>query len=92
MEMTKFKMIKAILADGNFISVWDGEEWQVKKSHSYKSIIDAIQSVEVAEIRIRDKDNNKIGWAMIVNGLDGEEEIADFTDNEYMNKLLDFNI
>lgn len=92
MEMTKYKFIKSILADGHMISVWDGGEWQVKKSQSYKAVIDAIQSVDVAEIRIRDKDDNKLGWAMIVNGLDREEEIADFTDNDYMNKLLDFYI
>lgn len=90
MEMTKHKMIKAILADGHMISVWDGEAWAIKKSQSYKAIIDAIQSVDVAEIRIRDKDNNNLGWAMIVNGLDGEEEIADFTDCPYLNKLMGF--
>jgi hypothetical protein len=92
MEMTKFKMIKAILADGNFISVWDGGEWAVKKSQGYREIMEAIESVECAEIRIRDEQGSKLGWAMIVNGLEGEEEIADFTDNDYMNKLLDFYI
>jgi hypothetical protein len=90
MSMTKFKMIEAVLADGYSVSVWDGEEWAVKKSQSYKAIMDAIESVDVAQIRIRDKEGIAVGWAMIINGLDGEEAIADFTDNAYMCKLLDF--
>ena len=82
------KLVRNILkTTGNTVSVWDGEEWQVKRSVSYKAIIDAIESVEEAQIRVRNAEGSEIGWALIIPCLDAEETVADYTANDYMNSL-----
>ena len=77
--LTKQQVVKMTLAYGYSISVWDGEEWQVKKSHDYQEVMEAIESVDEAEIRVRDTDGKVCGWAMIVNGLAHDEEVADYS-------------
>ena len=78
-------LVKFALAKDMTVSVWDGEEWQVKKSTGFKAIIDAIESVEVAELRIRDKDSNIVAWAQIIPfGLEDDETVVDNTVNDFM--------
>ena len=79
-------LVKYALAKEMTISVWDGEEWQVKKSTGYKAIIDAIESVDEAQLRIRDKDSNIVAWALIIHDTGDDENVADFSDNEFMNE------
>lgn len=91
MQKEYLKLIKNALAKGYVISVFDGEEWDVKKSKSYKEIKDSIESVEVAQIRIRSEDDGYlIGWAQIIPDLEPDETVADFTDNEPMHDLLEW--
>lgn len=89
MRKAYLTLIKNALAKDLTISVWDGEEWQVKRSTKYQDIKDAIESVEVAEIRIRDQDKNVLAWAQIVPDLDPEETVADYTDSQLMADLLE---
>jgi hypothetical protein len=89
MKKAYLTLIKNAIAQGLTISVWDGEEWQVKRSTKYQDIKDAIESVEVAEIRIRDQDKNVLAWAQIVPDLDPEETVADYTDSQLMADLLE---
>ena len=81
-------LVKYSLAQGYNISVWDGEEWQVTRSDKYKNIIDAIESVEEAQIKIRIPEyGTLVAWALIVPyGLADDETVADYTDNEFMMK------
>jgi hypothetical protein len=81
-------LVKYALADGHVISVWDGEEWQVSHSTSYQNIIDAIESVEEAQIKIRIPTyGNLVAWALIIPfGLEDDESVADYGDNEFMMK------
>ena len=79
-------LVKYALAKEMTISVWDGEEWQVKKSTGYKAIVDAIESVDEAQLRIRDKDSNIVAWALIIHDTGEDENVADFSDNEFMNE------
>ncbi len=72
-------LIKTAIAAGKVISVHDGECWEVVRSNNYKEIIASIESVEEAEIRIRDTNSNKRGWALIIAGLEGKETIADYS-------------
>jgi hypothetical protein len=82
------KLVRNALAKGASISVWDGEEWQVKRSVSCKQIIEAIESVEEAQVRIRDAEGNQIGWALIIPfAVDNDETVADHTDNAFMHSL-----
>jgi hypothetical protein len=91
MQKEYLKLIKNALAKGYVISVFDGEVWEVKKSSKYTEIKECIESVEVAQIRIRTGDDSAlIGWAQIIPDLDPEETVADFTDNEPMHDLLEW--
>jgi hypothetical protein len=73
-------LVKHFLNHGSRISVWDGEEWQVKKSQDESAIIDAIESVEEAELRIYDPDGNTVSWVLVIPfGLQDNETVADYT-------------
>ena len=79
-----FNLIKYTLEHNCTISVWDGEGWQVKRSKSYKAIKEAIQSVEEAQLRIRDAEGNYLGWALIIPyGVEPDETVAD-TSGEFV--------
>lgn len=82
-------LTKNALAKGLSISVWDGEEWQVKRATKYQDIKDAIESVEVAELRLRDEEGRVVGWAQIIPDLEPEETVADYTANELMYDLIE---
>lgn len=78
-------LVKHALAQGHTISVWDGEEWQLKRSTSYKEIVDAIESVEEAEMTIRNIEGNKEAWVLIgAFGLADDETVMDHSDNKFM--------
>lgn len=78
-------LVKHALAQGHTISVWDGEEWQVKRSVAYKEIVDAIESVEEAEMTIRNIEGNKEAWVLIgAFGLADDETVMDHSDNKFM--------
>jgi hypothetical protein len=78
-------LVKHSLATGHVISVWDGEEYQVKRSTSYRAIVAAIESVEEAQINIRDKEGKEVGWALIIPfGLEDDETVVDNTLTPFM--------
>ena len=77
-------LVKFALNNNAKVSVWDGEEWAVKQSTKYTDIINAIESVEVAELRIRDDNGDAIGWAQIIPNLDDDETVADYTITPFM--------
>ncbi len=78
-------LVKYALAKDCTVSVWDTEEWQVKRSTGYNAIIEAIESVDMAELRIRDLGGMEMAWALIVHDTGDSENVADFTDNDFMN-------
>jgi hypothetical protein len=78
-------LVKHCINEGNVISVWDGEEWQVKRSDKYKEIIDAIESVEVSELQVYNNEGKMIGWALVIPfDLADDETVADHTMTEFM--------
>jgi hypothetical protein len=80
-------LVDHMLAKGFTISVFDGEEWQVKRSTDVKAINEAILSVEEAELSIRDKDNKSQGWARVsAYGLEPDETVMDNTMTDAMNE------
>lgn len=88
MQKSHLHLIRYTLAQGNTISVFDGEEWAVKRSTSYKDIKDAIDSVEESQLRIRDNKGNYLGWALIIDGVgfEPDETVSDHSVNEYFDK------
>lgn len=80
-------LIRYALANGATVSVFDGEIWEVKRSTDYQTIVDCIESVEEAQLNIRDKEGNPLGWARIsAFGLADDETVVDYTVNDFMNK------
>ena len=78
-------LVKFALKNNCTVSVFDGECWDVKRSTSYKEIIDSINSVEIAELRIRQGDEI-VGWASVMDGLNVEpdETVVDHTITPFM--------
>lgn len=79
-------LVKHALSLGHTCSVWDGEEWQVSHSTKYQNIIEAIESVEEAQIKIRVASyGNLVAWALIsAYGLADDETVIDYSDNKFM--------
>lgn len=85
MQKAYLNLVKYALAQGCTLSVWDGEEWQVKRSTGYKAVVEAIESVEEAQLRIRNADGAVIAAALIIPfGLEPDETVADYSDNAWM--------
>jgi ABC-type thiamine transport system substrate-binding protein len=86
---TATRLVAAALAAGYTVSVYDGEEYTVKRSRESKKILEALASTEEDTLLIRDSAGERIGALMLIWGNDqtGEELIADHTDNAEMNAL-----
>ena len=48
MQTAYLNLVKHAIGLGYTVSVWDGEEWQVKRSTSLKAISEAVKSVDEA--------------------------------------------
>ena len=80
MQTAYIHMIKHAINQGNTVSVWDGEEWQVKRSTSLHAIMDAVKSVEEAKLRIRDQHGNVVASALVAAyGLEPDETVMDYS-------------
>lgn len=81
------QLVAEALKRGLTVSVFDGEEWAVKRSADKKEIIEAIDSVEESQIVLRDADGLRLGWALIIPSLEDDEAVADYSDTALMNEL-----
>jgi hypothetical protein len=91
MKKAYLEIIKNALAKDLTISVHDGGEWQVKRSTGYQEIKEAIESVDISELRLRDKAGEVVGWAQIVLDCEPDCTVSDFTHNRLMCELTGFS-
>ena len=78
-------LVKYALHNGNTVSVWDGEEWQVKRSSYYHEIVGAIASVEESVLRIYDRNGLKVATATVIPyGVEPYETVSDWVISEFM--------
>lgn len=79
-------LIKHAITAGHTVSVYDGEVWEVKRSTSYKEIVDCVESVEEAAMRIRDKEGAIVVSSVTVSafGLADDETVVDYTVTPFM--------
>ena len=85
-------LVKHAIATGHTITVFDGEEYPVVKMTAYKAIIDAIESVDIAEIIIYDDTKKRVGWAQIISDLDDDETVSDYTCTPFMDAWDDLHM
>lgn len=83
------RLVRAMLARELSISVNDGEEWTVKRSRNYRTIIDALATTGEDTIRAYAPTGDSMGtfWLVYGNDEDGSELISDHTDNEFCDRL-----
>lgn len=85
------RLVRAAINAGFTVSVYDGEEFTVKFSKSEAVILPALASTESDVLVIRDGAGERVGDLCLIwgNDPDGEELIADHTDNDAMQALYD---
>ena len=84
-------LVRYALNAGYAVSVDDGgDDFEIVRSHHYKTIIDCIESVEQAQIVISDQSGKQIGWALVMPfGVEDEETVCDYTITDFMEKWND---
>jgi hypothetical protein len=83
-------LVKALLADGLKISVFDGEEYSVKRSTDLNAIIKGVfdfeedgktvqyMTTDFMKLKVRDANNETIGEVALIGCNSGWEVIADY--------------
>jgi len=83
-------LVKAILKAGYMISIDNGEDWPVKKSRSYREVMDNLWACDEEKLLLRDMvSGEKIGWFYLVFGNSGAELVCDYSDNDACNAVYD---
>ena len=79
-------LIRFALEHKHTVSVFDGEEWQVTHCDKLKPIIEAVESVEEADLRIHDSRGVTVVNSVTVSafGLDDDETVIDYTCTPFM--------
>ena len=84
-----FALIDTALADGNRVSVFDGEEWTVTNSSNKQLLRSALFTTDGDELVITDLANTRLGWFQLTYGNDGYDVIGDHTANKYCESVYD---
>ena len=81
MQKSHLHAIKWAIAQGYTLYVWgDGEELDYK-GNSYQLAKEAAEACDTAEITLME-DGKQVGWFYVVNGLEPEELVSDYSANE----------
>lgn len=84
------KLVRNILSRGYSISVNDGEDWTLTRNRHENQIMAALGTTEMDTIVFRDEFDDKIMGRFVLiygNDPDGNEVIADHTDNRMCNNI-----
>lgn len=82
------KFINSAIALGYKISVNDGENFVVSRSVDVKSIMHAMFSTDEDHLIVRTAEGKLVGSATFIYGNDGFDVIADHTDTEAFNEIM----
>lgn len=84
-------LITRCLKNGNTISVFDSEEFVLKRSTKINEIRTALGGAGEDQLLIRDSDGNRVGmfWLIYNNGSDGDPMIviADYSGNDFCDEI-----
>ena len=83
------KLVKAALAEGLSVSVWEGEDWAIKRSTNARAIFDNMATTGSDTLRLRDAQGEYVGFFSLVygNDPDGEDLLSNYSDNELCERL-----
>jgi hypothetical protein len=82
------KIIDDALASGYTVSVYDGEEWPVKRSSNKDEIISALNSTGIDQLKFRDSSGEYVGVCALIWGECGYDLVNDYTVSDAMEKLM----
>jgi hypothetical protein len=71
------RLVRALLAKGWAISVFDSEEWACKRATSFDVVWGAMGETDDDTLRVRDSDGANLGFVQLVWGNGAEDLIAD---------------
>lgn len=81
------KVVKNAISLGYTVSLFDSEEWTVKRSSNVAEVMEAVQSTEEDTLAFR-KDGEHVGSVWLIYGNSASEVMADWTDSEEMSRIL----
>ncbi|OBQ90247.1 hypothetical protein A9K66_15225 [Mesorhizobium sp. AA23] len=82
-------LVKACLDRGYLISVYDSEDWVVRRSDDKAAIMLALFSTDEDGIHLRSPTGDKLGWFQLIYGNSGYDVVSDHADNEICNAIWD---
>jgi hypothetical protein len=71
-------VVREGLKRGWTVSVYDSEEWTLKRSTDRLAIMDALFTTDMDTIRFRDAEDNNMGFVFFVYGNSGYDVINDY--------------
>ena len=84
-------LIKSVLADGHTISVYDTEEYVLKRSASFIAIRNALGGSGEDMLLIRNTAGDRIGWFYLIYNNGSEDDpmivISDYSVNDYCERI-----
>jgi hypothetical protein len=85
-------LVRKALAAGYTVSVFDGEEYSVKRSSDLVEIKRELHATDEEWLTFRRADGSRVGTAFLVygNAPDGSELVCDHTDNAEMQALVGY--
>lgn len=87
------RIVRKALAENVSISVFDGCDWAIKGSTNMDEIMDALGATEEDTLTFVDlKSGERLGFLYLTYGNEEyatEEVVCDYSDNDFVNDLLD---
>jgi hypothetical protein len=81
------KLVRAALAKGYTICVYEGEDYALKRSKKEREIEAALGSTDSDTLILRNEAGERVGSVLLIWG-NGEDVISDHTDNAAINELV----
>lgn len=83
------KIVERAIRTGYMVSLYDGEEYTVKRSVDKKAIMAAIYTTDMDRLYFRVKaTGEQVGSVLLVYGNCASEVMADWSDNDAVNDIL----
>ena len=82
------QIVTDALALNYTVSVYDSEEWALKRSGNHQEIIAALNSTGWDQLKFRKADGEYVGVVALIWGESGYDLVNDYTSSEAMESLL----